>query len=47
MNGSDNASLCDLQRKIKDLDHKYENLKVLATLIAAAIIAIMFKVYFN
>ena len=47
MSGSDNASLGDLQRQIKDLDNKYENLKVLATLIAAAIIAIMFKVYFN
>ena len=47
MSGSDNASLGDLQRQIKDIDNKYEIIKVLATLIVAAIVAIMFKVYFN
>lgn len=45
MSGSDNASLGDLQRQIKDLDNKYEKVLVLAALIGAAVLGVMFKAY--
>lgn len=45
MSGSDNASLGDLQRQIKDLDNKYEKVLILAALIGAALLGVMFKAY--
>lgn len=47
MSGSDNASLGDLQKQIKDLDNKYEKVLVLASVLVVGILSLVFKAYLS